>query len=199
MTDFSPKDRRLRQPHPLASEFAQCFQTSPGAAVIEFGTGSGRNTRALLAAGLRVFEIGDSDATDHDALARLLRALPPCDGALSTHALLHGTPASIATSIGALGAVLKPSAPFYATLGSVRDARYGKGRRIAAGSYAPAAGDECGVAHAYFDEAGARALLSAFQIEYLCETDVDAVVGSWAHAVEPHGFVHWFLRALRAA
>ncbi len=91
---------------------------------------------------------------------------------------------------------LKPNAPFYCTFASKRDARYGAGVLIDSDTYAPQSGDEAGVPHAYFDEAPLRELIEeAFVVESLREERVDDVVGSWAHAQQPTGSVHWFLIA----
>lgn len=147
--------------------------------MLEIGAGSGRNTRALLAAGFRVVNPGAAER---------------CSGALSTHALLHGTPASLARELDAIAASLEPGAPLYATFGSIHDARYGEGAEHEPYVYAPTAGDEIGVAHVYFDRARLEALVSPrFTIESLDEVDVDAIAGRWAHQTAPlRGAVHWF-------
>ena len=118
------------------------------------------------------------------------------DATLSTHALLHGTPDRIAALVAAIVADLKVDAPLYATFGSKRDARFGKGSRLAPSTYAPDTGDEAGVAHTYFDETALRKLLTPyFIIESLAERQVDEIVGRWAHATQPEGSVHFFLVA----
>lgn len=168
------------------------LKTLPNARVLEIGAGGGRNTAALESAGLTVFAIADERV--HGFTVQ-----PPFDAALSTHGLLHGARAEIAVLANAIGDALRRGAPLYATFGSTRDARYGKGARIDAGTFAQQDGDEAGVAHAYFDEASLRALLaSRFTIEAIEERGVDDVVGSWAHAHELRGAVHWYVRATRS-
>lgn len=122
-----------------------------------------------------------------------------CDGALSTHALLHGTPADISALCRAIAARLHPLAPFYATFGSIHDARFGAGARLGDATFAPIDGDEAGVAHTYFDEPALRRMLeSDFAIESLEERGVDAIAGNWAHERRPlRGAVHWFARVHR--
>ena len=176
MNPLSPPGR---PPHPLALALIERLGTRPGARVREIGTGSGRNRDALVAAGFR------------------LRESRRYDAALSTHALLHGRPVEIAETLAGIAAGLESAAPFFATFGSRRDARFGTGVRIDANSYAPDSGDEAGVTHCYFDEHELRALLEPhFAIESLEETPVDDIAGKWAHAAAPlRGAVHWFVRA----
>jgi len=173
-----------RPPHPLALALIERLRGRPGARVLEVGAGSGRNTRALRAAGFEVC------------------ALPvqrPCAACLTTHALLHGTPASLAVQLDDIAAALELSAPLFATFASVRDARYGTGSALEPYVFAPDDGDEVGVAHVYFDEGRLRALLSPrFTIESMREVPVDDVAGTWAHERRPlRGAVHWFVVAMR--
>jgi hypothetical protein len=173
-----------RPPHPLALDLIERLRDRPAARVLEIGPGSGRNTRALVATGLRV-----STAPDDGPFA----------AALSTHALLHGTPASLRRGLAAIAAALEKGAPLYGTFGSTRDARYGAGTKLEAHVYATDDGDEAGVAHAYFDEARLRELLAVgFTIESLREVAVDDIAGTWAHQKAPlRGAVHWFVVARR--
>ena len=185
MNDHSPQESNLR-PHPLAAALIERLRSSPHASVLEIGIGSGRNRAALLHSG---FEVHSADEPPPSAVNRF-------DAALSTHALLHGTHDRIAALVAAIAGDLKIDAPFYATFGSQRDARFGKGSRLAPKTYAPDTGDEAGVAHSYFDEEGLRELLNPyFIIESLEERRVDDIVGQWAHATRPEGSVHFFLVA----
>jgi hypothetical protein len=185
MTPDSPEPTR-RPPHPLTLELIERLRARSGAGLLEVGAGSGRNTRALEAAGFRVFA-------------------PPGGGpyaaALSTHALLHGTPASIGLELATIAAVLEPGAPLFGTFGSTRDARYGTGTLLEAHVYASPEGDERGIAHAYFDRARLRELLAAqWLVESMREVVVDDIVGKWAHATAPlRGSVHWFVIATKRA
>jgi len=188
----SPHDPNLRRAHPLAAALIEHLKLLPNARVLEIGAGRGRNTAALTAAGLDLCAIADEN------VHRMSPSPPPFDGALSTHALLHGTTGEIACIVNAIAQALRGGAPLYATFGSTRDARYGKGTRVDAGTFAPQEGDEAGVAHAYFDDPSLRALLeSRFAIEAMEERNVDDVAGSWAHSQRPHGTVHWFVRAIK--
>lgn len=175
-----------RPPHPLAVALMERLRERKGARVLEIGTGSGRNTRALSAAGFIVESYDD-------------RPQPGYAAGLSTHALLHGTPDTVAQRLQRIAALLEPGAPLYATFGSVRDARYGEGERIAEHVYAPSEGDEIGVAHVFFDRSRLQALLEPqWIIESLDEAGVDAIAGGWAHPQTPlRGAVHWFAIARR--
>ena len=157
--------------------------------MLELGSGRGRNTQALDAAGLRVRSIADGDVQHFESEPALY------DAALSTHGLLHGTAREIQGVLAKTAAALKPGALLFGTLGSVRDTRFGKGEQIGAQTFAPDSGDEAGVPHTYFDEAGVRSVLTGFDIESIEETGVDAIAGRWAHARRPEGSVHWFVRA----
>ncbi len=181
MSPHSP-DPAERPPHPLAVSLIERLRGRDGLTVLEIGAGSGRNTRALTAAGFTV--IGFNGPTAPHA-------------ALSTHALLHGTTASIGELLKRISDGLSAEAPLFATFGSVNDARYGQGSQIESHVYAPADGDERGIAHAFFDEARLRALVGRyFHIESLREVGVDNIAGTWAHREWPlEGAIHWFLIA----
>ena len=168
-----------RPPHPLALELIGRLRDRPGAFVLEIGSGSGRNTRALEAAGLRVIDLDTNEAAA---------------AALSTHTFLHGTPESLANLLARASERLEPGALFFVTFGSIRDARFGQGTRIEENVYAPQAGDERGVPHAFFDETSLRRLLAdTWNIESLHEEQVDDIAGSWAHEKMPlHRAFHWF-------
>jgi SAM-dependent methyltransferase len=192
MDSPSPRESNLRRPHPLAVALIQRLQPQPHARVLEIGCGSGRNTDALHAAGFSVHTVSDETAAAFTAQAQGF------DAAISTHALLHGTPASIARTVQEIARSLSGGAAFYATFASKADARYGTGTRVAEDAYAPDEGAEQGVAHAYFHEAALRELVSRyFVIEAIEEHRVDDVVGRWAHEERPSGSVHWYVRAVR--
>jgi len=176
----------LRAAHPLARDLIA--RLPRGAQVLEIGHGSGRNHRALEAAGIEVLHFGSGSTSAHGAA-----------GALSTHALLHGTPVEIAELLASIAASLAAGAPLFATFGSVRDARFGEGTLLAPTIFAPAAGDERGVPHTYYDETELRSVLHEhYAIEDLREVEVDAIAGGWAHASAPlRGAVHWFVVAHR--
>ena len=180
MNDVSPESAG-RPPHPLALGLIARLRERTGARILEIGSGSGRNTAALRRAGFAVDEYDDRRGGSYE-------------GALSTHALLHGTPATIAQQLSAIAALLEPGSPLYASFGSMRDARYGVGRRIEDDVFAPVDGDERGVAHAFFDDRRLAELLEPhFSIEALDEIGVDDIAGRWAHERAPlQGAVHWF-------
>lgn len=172
-----------RPPHPLALALIERLRAQPGARVVEIGAGDGRNTRALVAAGLDLAPLlGTTGAT----------------AAITTHALLHGTPDEIAGNLRAIGDALAPGGVFVGTFGSARDARCGVGERLEPYVYAARDGDEKGVPHAYFNEERLVELLSGWEIESMEEVDVDTIAGTWAHRQAPlHQAVHWFVVALK--
>ena len=199
----SPEDGKpFRPPHPLAQALIERFPTLAEAAsrgtprVLDFATGSGRQSAALERAGFRVVRIDDATAASPSPFAAIDG---PFAGALSTHGLLHGTASIIAANVGAIAELLAPGGLFYATFGSIRDARFGIGKRIDAATYAPLEGDEAGVAHTFFNREGLTALLAShFVIDSLEERAVDDIAGTWAHAQRPlSGGVHWFVVARR--
>jgi len=122
----------------------------------------------------------------------------PHDGALSTNALLHGTPASIARTLIAVAGHLRSGAPFHFTLGSQSDSRFGRGDPIDEATRVATEGPEAGVPHAYFDRAMARTLLERWDVVELYEEDAAETAGRWAHdAAERATIVHWFARVVR--
>lgn len=128
-----------------------------------------------------------------------LRELGPFAAALSTHGLLHGTMAAIAASVAEIAASLERHGGIYATFGSTSDARFGRGTRLGASTFAPNDGDERGVAHTYFTRTQIADLFASdFVVEELAERSVDAIAGSWAHPRQPLcNAVHWFVIARR--
>ncbi len=150
----------------------------------------------MRAAGFDVVEISDADADSAEALSP---AIGTFAAAVSTHGLLHGTVAAITARISRIGDRLAPDGLLHATFGSVRDARFGTGRRIAAATFAPLDGDERGVAHSYFTRTELESLLQPrYDVEALDQNGVDSVAGSWAHRRRALAdAVHWFVIARR--
>jgi hypothetical protein len=183
MTPDSP-EAIPRPPHPLALELIERLRDRPLAVIFEVGPGSGRNTRALMSAGFPV---------------RTTPVQAPFSAALSTHALLHGTPASIARDLAMIADALEHGAPLFGTFGSTHDARYGTGTFVEPYVYAPDDGDERGVAHSYFDDVRLFDLLAPrFTVESMREVAVDEIAGKWAHPTSPlRGAVHWFVIATK--
>lgn len=181
----------IRPPHPLAQRLIAGHNGPLGQRVLDFGTGSGRNAAVLQVAGFDVTSIADAD--DASSLGHRIYA-----AALSTHALLHGWPDDILQRVRRIADALAVGGGFYATFGSTADARNGIGKRLGPQTFAPFEGDEAGVAHSYFDQAGVRELLEAiFVLRSLEEVAVDAIAGTWAHpTTPPSGAVHWFVEAI---
>ena len=181
--------------HPLAERLITSIREHPlDGPVIEVGTGSGRNTRALVDAGIPVVSVPDSTP-----YTQLPGTHDNYGAALSTHAYLHGAGAKLRAGIAELRRVLRPNAPLFVTLGSFKDARYGLGIPFDERSFAPGEGAELGIPHAYYDRDGVIELLLGFTIESMEEVDVDEIVGRWAHADDDEivGRVHWFVVARR--
>jgi len=182
--------------HPLTERLIQSTRERPlDGPVIEVGTGSGRNTRALVEA--EIPTVGVPDSTPYTQLPGTRENY---GAALSTHAYLHGASPKLRAGIAELRRVLRPNAPAYITLGSFKDARYGLGVPLDERSFAPGEGDEAGIPHAYFDRDGVIELLFGFTIDSMEEVEVDEIVGRWAHAEDDavEGRVHWFVVAHRA-
>ena len=135
-------------------------------------------------------------AVVHGTYDAVLPFSQPFAGALTTHALLHGMPGTIASRVATIARALECGAPFYATLGSASDPRFGRGKRFGPTTFAPMEGSERGVVHTYFDAADARTLFGAFEIESLEQVGGGRSIGHWAHdATESAEIVHWYLRA----
>lgn len=180
--------------HPLAVRLIERLRPRHDARVLEFASGSGRNAAALRGAGFAVVTVSDASAVSPAPFAGIADRFA---AALSTHGLLHGTPAIIAARLQEIAALLEPSGLLYATFGSTRDARFGRGEQIDAATFAPLDGDERGVAHAFFDRDHLTALLAPdFAVESLEEHAVDDVAGRWAHQERSlERAVHWFVTA----
>lgn len=180
--------------HPLAERLIASAAERPlDGPVIEVGTGSGRNTRALVEARLAV--VGIPDSTPYTQLGNARESF---GAALSTHAYLHGATDKVRAGTAELRRVLRPGAPAFITLGSLRDARYGLGIPVDERTFAAGAGDEVGIPHAYFDRDGTIEVMAGYAVESLEEVEVDDIVGRWAHADDDvGGRVHWFVVARR--
>jgi hypothetical protein len=188
----SPQGRDTIVPaHPLAERLIDRLGERRDRRVLDFASGNGRNARALSAAGFSVVSIDDRTA---ESTVPFAGTAAPFAAVLSTHGLLHGTRSAISGKLGLIAERLEPLGLLYATFGSFQDARFGRGTRIDAFTFAPTEGDERGIAHAFFDRTALRALLEPrFTIESLDEHPVDAVAGSWAHRDRPlTAAVHWF-------
>ncbi|WP_317996730.1 class I SAM-dependent methyltransferase [Vulcanimicrobium alpinum] len=163
--------------------------------VLEVGTGSGRNTRALVAAGLEVVSV-----PDETPYTQLPGARDAYAAAISTHAYLHGTSAKLRAGIAELRRVLRPGAAVFLTLGSIADDRYGLGLPFDERSFAPGDGDEAGIPHVYLDRDGVIETLFGFTVESLEEVAVNEIAGRWAHDDDdPARRVHWFVIARKNA
>jgi hypothetical protein len=180
-------------PHPLAQRLIARAASDPLAGpVLEVGTGSGRNTRALVAAGIPVLSV-----PEETPYTQLPGTFENYGAGLATHAYLHGASDKVRAGIAELRRVLRHGAPVYLTLGSIRDARYGLGVPLDDRSFAPGDGEEAGIPHAYFDRDGVIETMRGFTIASLEEVDADATAGRWAHGDEPIGRVHWFVVATK--
>ncbi|GAC1583966.1 MAG: hypothetical protein NVS3B7_19320 [Candidatus Elarobacter sp.] len=180
--------------HPLARRLIALAAEQPfQGPVIEVGIGSGRNTRALVEAGVPLVSVPDS--TPYTQLESTRETF---GAALSTHAYLHGASDKVRAGIAELRRVLLRDAPVFITLGSFRDVRYGLGIPVDERSFAPGEGDEVGIPHAYFDHDGVIEALAGFTIASMEEVDVDDIVGRWAHEEDLGGRVHWFIVARRS-
>jgi hypothetical protein len=175
----------------LAESLIKRLHSSAKSRVLDFAAGSGRNGEALRRAGFTVVAIGDDAAAGDTPLVAVCERF---GAVLSTHGLLHGTPAVIAARVHGIAECLDSGGLLFATFGSTSDARFGHGRRIDGSTFVPLDGDERGVAHAYFDGEQLRALLAPyFEVETLHEIGVDGVAGTWAHRERPlEGAAHWF-------
>jgi hypothetical protein len=191
----SPHDQStIRPPHPLAIELANRLAHAPGVPILDYCSGSGRNTAYLRNQGFEVVELLDEDAAAFD------RSPPdgPFAGIVSSHGLLHGFAPAMHPRIAGLAGRSKPDGWMCATFGSKRDARFGKGVRLAEDTFAARDGDEPGVPHAYFDERSLRAMLGVFfEITLLAERDATQTSGDWAHATPLSDAVHWFFTGRR--
>ncbi len=180
--------------HPLALQLAEHYRArEPRSPIIEIAAGSGRNTRSFIELGIPIVATRDDEAYTQLPGGRALYA-----AALSTHGYLHGTQAKLRLGFAELRRVLRPGAPVFITLGSVRDARFGLGVPIDDTTFAPGDGEEAGIPHAFFDRDGVIEVLTpSLRVESLEEHNVDNLVGRWAHAA-PLDMWHWFVVARRA-
>jgi hypothetical protein len=188
-------DPSTQGPHPLAAALIARYRAGGlDGPVLEVAAGAGRNTRALVAAGLTVVTTGDDEPYTQLPGARNTYA-----AALSTHGYLHGATDKLRAGFADLRRVLRPGAPIFITLGSLKDARFGFGLALDDRTFAPGDGPEKGIPHAYFDRASIVEVLRGYTIESAEEHAVDEVVGRWAHAPTETGLHHWFVVATKSS
>ena len=187
-------DHSTQGPHPLAAALIARYRDAGlEGPVLEVASGVGRNTRALTEAGIRVVA-----TRDEESYTQLPGGRNAYAAALSTHGYLHGSTDKLRAGFADLRRVLRPGAPIFVTLGSIKDARFGFGLALDERTYAPGDGPEKGVPHAYFDRETIADVLRGYAIESLDERGVDTVVGRWAHAPAETGLWHWFVIATRS-
>jgi hypothetical protein len=184
----------IANPHPLAERLIERLGADARRRILDFASGSGRNERALRAAGFTVVAIEDAAAASKTPFAGVTGEFA---AAISTHGLLHGTAATVAENLNSIAARLQHNGVVYATFGSSRDARFGMGNSIDESTFASTHGDERGIPHAFFDRTQLLGLLDRkFIVESLDERGVDEIAGGWAHRDRPlRGAVHWFVVA----
>lgn len=188
-------DPSTQGPHPLAERLIERYRASGWVGpVLEVASGVGRNTRAIVAAGIPVVATRDDEPYTQLPGDREVYA-----AALSSHGYLHGATAKVRAGLAELRRVLRPGAPIYITLGSIHDERFGFGEALDEWTFAPGDGPEMGIPHAFFDRDTIVELLRGFTIESLDEVDATQIVGEWAHdpAAEPEPIRHWFAVATR--
>jgi hypothetical protein len=183
-------------PHPLAELLIARYRAGNlQGPVLDVHAGSGRNTRALVDAGIPVLSTRDDEPYTQLPGGRDVFA-----AAISSHGYLHGTTAKLRLGLGELRRVLQPGAPIYITLGSLRDPRFGFGLALDERTFAPGDGPEAGIPHAFFERDGILELLRGFTIESMDDVDVTGIVGRGAHpdpedGAEPERVMHWLVVA----
>lgn len=179
-------------PHPLAERLIARYRTDQlDGTVLEVAAGPGRNTAALVAAG-----IPHVSTRDDEPYTQLPGGRDAYVAALSTHGYLHGATAKLRSGFAELRRVLRAGGLLYVTLGSINDARFGFGLALDERTFAPGDGAERGIPHAYFEREGIAELLRGYTIESLDEVDVAEIRGAWAHADDAQErVVHWFVVA----
>lgn len=197
-----------RNAHPLAQRLIERYQADGERfPVIEIAAGSGRNTQALIDAGIPVVS-----TRDEDPYTQLPGGRETYGAALSTHGYLHGATAKLRAGFADLRRVLRSGAPIFVTLGSIDDPRFGFGLEMDERTFAPGDGPEKGIPHAFFDRDAILELLQGYTIESLENVDVTDIVGRWAHpeiesGLGPQGpnatdsrmrVLHWFVVARKA-
>jgi hypothetical protein len=181
-------------PHPLAERLITRYRSDRlSGPVLEIHAGSGRNTNAIVDAGIPILS-----TRDDEPYTQLPGGRDTYAAALSTHAYLHGTTAKLRQGIGELRRVLKTRAPIYITLGSLNDPRFGFGLALDERTFAPGDGPETGIPHAFFERDGILELLRGFTIESMDDVDATDLVGTWAHPADDDArdrIRHWFVVA----
>ena len=94
-------------------------------------------------------------------------------GVVSWDSLHHNTLENILTALDVVHERLEAGGLLLATMKSTRADWFGKGTEIEPGTFAHDSGPEAGVPHHYFDEAGIRSALAAWELVSLVELRCD--------------------------
>jgi len=169
----------LARPDPLAEALAA--DLSPGARVLDLGSGGGRHLATLAAAGHRAvgldlscrgLRVGRDRPGGPGTAAGLVRAdfrspLPFPDAAfdavLSIKVLNHAAPEEARLAFAEAARVTRPGGRFYGVVISTADARYGDGREVAPDTFVHDRPPEAGVVHHYFRRNELQELLTGFR------------------------------------
>lgn len=172
------------EPESFVTRAVEALPAPRSTRVLDLGCGAGRHLLWLERQGFIAF--GTDRAPNGLARARELlrrgdrparvaladmRELPfgsaSFGAVIAHHVLYHGVAADVRRAITEAARVLRDEGLFVGTLLSTRAWKHGQGRRLEPSTYVQERGPEAGIAHHYCDEAGARALLSGFDVDGL--------------------------------
>lgn len=172
------------EPEPLVVRALESMVAPRSTPVLDVGCGAGRHLVWLERQGFRAHGTDRASGGLAHARARLrgeghpvrvaladMRALPFDDGrfeaVIAHNVLYHGRRADVGRAFAEVGRVLRDEGLFVGTLLSTRMWKFGEGARLEDLTYVQERGPEAGLVHHYCDEAGARALLSGFEVDSL--------------------------------
>ena len=172
------------EPEPFVVRALEALPAPRSTTVLDVGCGGGRHLVWLARRGFAAHGCDSAAAglahtrswlrrEGHEVRVALadMRAQPfgadRFDAAIAHHVLYHGRRRDVRAAIAEVHRVLRDEGLFVGTFLSTRAWKHGEGERVERMTYVQDRGPEAGVPHHYCDEAGARDLLSGFDVDSL--------------------------------
>lgn len=204
---FTRKKFRWRNAHQAVVEFVPALRSAGVRRMFDLGCGTGRHTIFMASQGFDVWACDISprglthtrrwlaaEGLSAHLTCSDMSALPHRDGSfdglVSTFVIYHGLLADVQRTVDEIHRVLRPGSLALLTLISTRASSYRQGREVEPDTFIRGSGNDSGVLHHYFDEDGARRLLSDFEILALRLEESDTTEKSGS----THHHAHWHVQ-----